>query len=165
MNNPLAGAGRRRSVATMTRRAGLPALLMLACVVAGCAGNSGPRPVAPDLTVLEPAEEAIAQARAIRADELAPEALREAQRRVSLARTIVLQSALQGTQPDEAQRVRIEQLVEEARVDAMLASAVTQREAVGNALGEYEKALAPPPTDSPDAGSQPASNPSGPGSN
>lgn len=109
-------------------------------VVGGCA-NSVPRPVSPDMSALAPAEQAIAEARAVHADELAPAALREAQRRMSQARKILVQAALRGTQPDAAEQLAVNRLVEEARVDALRAQALTQRAAVSNALGEFERAL------------------------
>jgi hypothetical protein len=77
----------------------------------------------------------------VHADELAPSALREAQRRLGQARTILLQASLRGTQPDAGEKLAVDRLVEQARVDALLAQALTQRAAVGNALGEFEKAL------------------------
>lgn len=120
----------------MGRVASVP-LLICAMSLAACATNV-PKPSVPDNSALQPAYAAINKAQAAGAVQLAPEALREAQRRADLAESILYQAAINQRAPNAAEKLRVERLVEEAGVDARLALALTQQEAVGRKRTELQ---------------------------
>ena len=85
-------------------------LLILAS--AGCASNTVVSPSAPDESVLAPAEQALAKARAAEADTFAPRVVDASRRRIATARDILYSAARANRELSDTERARVEALVE-----------------------------------------------------
>lgn len=114
-------------------------LLALPITLAACAG-AVTKPRVPDETPLQPALTMLDKAEAAGAARLAPDALRAAQRRLGLARGVIYRAATENRDTTDFENSRIKRLVEEAAVDARLALALTQQEAVSRSRAELQKA-------------------------
>lgn len=115
-------------------------ILFVATLLGACAGASH-RPTAPDDSLLRPAQVLLQKAEAAGAGDLAPSALREAYRRLDTARGLLYNAAVQDRSVNKREKQRITRLVEEASVDARLALAQTQQEAVQRKLNEYQTSV------------------------
>lgn len=116
-------------------------ILLFVLAVAGCAGTAEHQAIEPDMSVLEPAQQMLAKARAAHVEQFAPQALDAARRRLALARDIIYLAARQGRQLSDAEHTRVTQLVEAARLDAQLALVKTQALAVGVKLKQLQQVL------------------------
>lgn len=117
------------------------ALLLLALVLAGCAGNARKPPGAPEQAILAPAEQALAKARAAHADDFAPRTVDAARRRIATAREILFDAARRNHELSDTERERVQQLVAAAQLDARSALIQTQAGAVETKLAELKAAL------------------------
>lgn len=107
-------------------------------ILGGCAGQGHKQPVAPDDSVLAPAQQALDKARAAHADDFAPRAVDAARRRIATARDILYTAARAGRQPNDTEQARVDQLVEAARLDARSALNQTQARAVAAKIEELQ---------------------------
>lgn len=107
---------------------------LLALLIAGCASAPAKQPIEPNLSLLAPANKALAKARAAHAQQFAPLVLDAARRRLALARSIIYMAARQGRELTDEERERVTDLVKAARLDARLALVKTQARAVGKKL-------------------------------
>lgn len=108
----------------------------------GCGGGAAVAPPgAPDESVLAPAEQALAKARAADADTFAPRALDAARRRIATARDILYAAARSNRELSATEQARVEQLVAAAELDARSALVQTQAGAVQTKLGELQGQL------------------------
>ena len=114
-------------------------LLILAS--AGCASNTVVSPSAPDESVLAPAEQALAKARAAEADTFAPRVVDASRRRIATARDILYSAARANRELSDTERARVEALVEAAELDARSALTQTQAKAVQTKLAELQGQL------------------------
>ncbi|WP_293626254.1 hypothetical protein [Salinisphaera sp.] len=108
---------------------------------AGCASNAVVTPSAPDQSVLAPAEQALAKARAADADTFAPRAVDASRRRISTARDILYSAARANRELNDTERARVEALVAAAELDARSALTQTQAKAVQTKLAELQGQL------------------------
>lgn len=115
-------------------------ILFLVTSLGACVGASH-RPAEPDESLLRPAQVLLKKADAAGASELAADTLREAYRRLNTARGLLYNAAVQGRSVNKREKQRIMRLVEEASVDARLALAQTQQEAVQRKLNEYQASV------------------------
>lgn len=120
------------------------ALVLAIGVATGCATAPVAVPEPPDESLLAEAQAMMDKARDAGASELAPDPLREARRRLAAARGILYRAAGSGGL-DEAQTQRVQRLADEAHLDARLALARTQANAVARKLAELRAELAAPP--------------------
>lgn len=116
-------------------------IMLLAVLVAGCTNTPDYHAIEPDLSLLAPAEQALAEAHDAHVEQFAPQALDAARRRVSLARDIIYLAARQGRELNDAEHERVTSLVQSARLDARLALVKTQASAVGVKLKQLQRAL------------------------
>lgn len=115
------------SVCRVAQMAALAAVLMLA----GCAGGTVFKPPGtPDDSVLAPAEQALAKARAADADTFAPRVVDASRRRIATARDIIYGAARASRPLDDTEQQRVDQLVDAAELDARSALVQTQARAV-----------------------------------
>lgn len=123
----------------------MPIVLLLTCLglAAGCASNPEPMvaPQAPDESRLEPARAAIEEAVNAGAERLASGPLRDARQRLTAARALLYQAAGRGESLTEAQRERIDGLVQAATLDARYALSQTQAQAVQTKLEQLQAEL------------------------
>ncbi|MDN5780877.1 MAG: hypothetical protein L0H23_02455, partial [Luteimonas sp.] len=96
-------------------------ILLFFALVAGCSSTPEYQPIEPDTGLLMAAEQALAEANTPQAEKFAPRALDWARQRLSLARDIVYIAAREGRALDDAERARVQRLVESAQLDARLA--------------------------------------------
>lgn len=121
-------------------------LAALACVtLAACATTNVKPPQPPDATILTKAEAMIDKAAAAGAAELAPDALSAARRRLTVARMIVYRKS--GPVFGEAERERVQRLVDAAYLDARLALIRTQSDAVARKRQQLATRLSGPTGD------------------
>ncbi len=123
----------------MGRVASVPFIVLL-MLLAACAGNVR-APQIPENSQLRPAQAMVQKAEAAGAAQLAPAALREAHRRLGLAQGLLYNAATQHRDISAAEKRRIDRLVEEATVDARLALALTQQEAVERKRAAFQGAV------------------------
>lgn len=97
--------------------------------------------IEPDLSPLEPAEQALRDAQAENANDFSPRALDAARRRLTLARDIIYNAARQGRQPNAQERERIQDLVDAARLDVRLARVRNQALAVASQVDKLRDKL------------------------
>lgn len=115
-------------------------ILLLVALLGACAGAAH-RPLIPDDTPLRPAQALVKKAEDAGAGDLAPSVLREAYRRLDIARGVIYRAAVNNRKVNSTEEKRINRLVEEASVDARLALARTQQEAVQRKLNEYNASV------------------------
>lgn len=119
-----------------------PLIAMLAIVwLVGCAGPAFVTPDAPDVSVLAPAEQALAKARAADADTFAPRVVDAARRRIATARDILYGAARANRELTDTEHDRVDRLVAAARLDARSALVQTQARAVQTKLAELQGRL------------------------
>ncbi len=117
-------------------------LIVLAVLAAtGCANAPPARPAAPDVSALEPAEQALARARQVNAEQFAPRPLDAARRRIATARDIIYQAAKARRPLNDVERERVEQLVNAAELDAQSALVQTQARAVMAKLAQLQREM------------------------
>lgn len=121
-----------------------PRLLVLAfaaAVLGGCASEPVRMPEVPDESTLAEAEAMLDEARGVGAAEVASAPLREAQRRLAGARSILYRAAAASRGLSRREGQRVSRLVDEAYLDARLALAHTRRAEVERRLAELEAEL------------------------
>ncbi len=111
-------------------------LLSASGLLAGCAASNVKAPTAPDESVLQPAEQALAKARAAQADAFAPRAVDASRRRIATARDILYGAARARRPLTDQENDRVDQLVAAAELDARSALVETQAKAVQTKLDE-----------------------------
>lgn len=117
----------------------LAALLIAAsAALAGCAGSSVTPPSLPDDSALQPAEQALAEARAAQADTFAPRSVDASRRRIATARDILFAAARARRPLTDSEQSRVDQLVAAAQLDARSALVETQARAVQTKLEELQ---------------------------
>ena len=116
-------------------------MLVAGLLLTGCAGQlSAPPP--PDTRLLEPAQQSIAEAEAAGAASLAPEALREAWRRLTIAQDLMLTRRTAGGELPAAAREQVQRLVAQSSLAGRVALARTRERAVASKLGELREPAA-----------------------
>lgn len=119
-----------------------PALATVLCVILAACGSANVKPPqAPDDAVLAEAEAMLVKAREAGANELAPEALRSARRRLTVARDILYDSTGRGRDLSKAEQQRVRQLGDAAYLDARLALVRTQVTAIRRKNEEFAAEL------------------------
>ena len=119
-------------------------LVILLAATAGCANNSGADGAAaidPDLSVLAPARQALAQANTPQAQRYAPRALDSARQNISLADDIITLAARDGRAPNDDERGRVQDLVQSAQLDAQLAVTRSRAQAAAAKLKQLQSIL------------------------
>ncbi|GAB3674833.1 hypothetical protein GCM10028792_11970 [Salinisphaera aquimarina] len=110
--------------------------MVVIAVATGCAGGAIKAPSAPDESVLAPAEQALAKARAAQADTFAPRVVDASRRRIATARDILYDAARARRPLNNGEKSRVDRLVAAAELDARSALVQTQAKAVQSKLGE-----------------------------
>lgn len=128
-------------------RVRLGIVLAVVAWLAACAGAPTAPPTPPDDSMLDAGETMLAKAEEAGAPEMAPQAWREARRRLSAGRSLLYRAAAENRSLTAAEKRRVKRLGQEAYVDARLALALTQQTAVQRKLGELRDE-ARPETDS-----------------
>lgn len=116
-----------------------PRILALAFAVgllSACATEPVGVPEMPDESMLADAEAVLKEARDAGAAASASPPLREAQRKLAGARSILYRAAAASRELDAAERQRVRRLADEARLDARLALAETRRAEVEHRIDE-----------------------------
>lgn len=121
------------------------ALAVAIAVLAGCASDPVRMPNMPDESMLADAKTMLEQARDAGAAGLAPMPLRDAERRLAGARSILYRVAAASRNLREPERQRVGWLADEAWLDARLALAQTRQIEVERKLAKLEAELAAPP--------------------
>lgn len=118
------------------------ALTLTLGILAGCASERVLQPAMPDESMLAPAEAALNEARDAGAEESAPELLHQAERRLVKARGILFRAAAASREPSRTERLHVQRLVDEIRLDARLAVVRTRRAKVETRLAEVQARMA-----------------------
>lgn len=113
-------------------------LIALSAALVGCAGSSVKPPSVPDDSALQPAEQALAEARAAQADTFAPRSVDASRRRIATARDILFSAARARRPLSEREQSRVDQLVTAAQLDARSALVETQARAVQAKLEQLQ---------------------------
>jgi|GEM_PF-1436582 len=125
----------------MSLRAALLAVLLMTVALGGCAsfrsGTDGP--VAPDLSSLDPAQQALATAIDAQASDFAPRSIDASRRRITVARDILYTAAEQGRPLTDNENKRVDQLVYGAKLDAKAALVETQAKAVQAKIAQLQQ--------------------------
>lgn len=140
--------------------------LLVAATVSGCASHGAENIKIPDQSMLDPATEAMDEAVSSNADQLAPHIIGNARRRVAVARDILFEAARANRSLSPDDRERVEELVEQARLDARAALTKAQAEDVMRQLEQFQTGGDEPMTDGPGPvapGSAPGSGMADPG--
>lgn len=113
-------------------------VLMLVSVLVGCASGRAGKPATPDLSALDPAQQALDKALSANAGDFAPRSIDAARRRITVARDILYDAARQDRSPTAREKERVHQLVDAAGLDARAALVETQAKAVQVKLAELQ---------------------------
>jgi len=124
-------------------------LIAASAALAGCAGGSVTPPSLPDDSALQPAERALAEARAAQADTFAPRAVDASRRRIATARDILFTAARARRPLTDSEQSRVDQLVAAAQLDARSALVETQARAVQTKLEDLQGQTGANPASSP----------------
>ncbi|HET7315595.1 hypothetical protein [Salinisphaera sp.] len=105
---------------------------------AGCASQRAAQPHIPDESVLDPATSALDKAVAAHANQFAPRIVDAARRRITVARDILFKASKNDRSPTDAERRRVQTLVDQARLDAKAALIKTQAGALQTQIGRLQ---------------------------
>lgn len=130
-------------------------ILLLVALVAGCAhtSESDTSAIEPDMSLLRPAKQALAQVNSDQVERFAPRALDSARQKISLADDIITMAARQGRELDDSEHMRVQALVDSAQLDVQQAVVQTRAEAAGTKLEQLQRLLQDNDQQAPAAGS------------
>lgn len=119
-------------------------LMALVALAAGCANTSESdfsAAIEPDMSVLAPAKQALAQANSGQVERFAPRALDSARQNISLAEDIITLAARQGRALNDSERARVQDLAQSAQLDAQLAIVQTRAKTAAAKLKQLQGIL------------------------